>query len=261
MLIDSHAHLDDRRFNADRDMLIKSLKENNVDLVLNIGADIKTSKASVDLAKKYDNIYAVVGVHPHSAKNLEGSDLSELRSMAKQDKVVAIGEIGLDYYRDNSPRDIQRKWFKKQIELAQELDMPVVIHSREATQETFDILKEASKIKKLRGILHSYSGSYEMAVEYIKLGFYISISGPVTFKNARVLRDVAARIPLDKLLIETDAPYLTPEPYRGKRNEPMFVKYVAEKIAEVRGTTFEEIANMTSQNLLELLDLEKYVKL
>ena len=124
MLIDSHAHLDDRRFNADRDMLIKSLKENNVDLVLNIGADIKTSWASVDLAKKYDNIYAVVGVHPHSAKDLEGSDLSELRSMAKHDKVVAIGEIGLDYYRDNSPRDIQRKWFKKQIELAQELDMP-----------------------------------------------------------------------------------------------------------------------------------------
>ena len=261
MLIDSHAHLDDRRFNADRDMLIKSLKENNVDLVLNIGADIKTSWASVDLAKKYDNIYAVVGVHPHSAKDLEGSDLSELRSMAKQDKVVAIGEIGLDYYRDNSPRDIQRKWFKKQIELAQELDMPVVIHSREATQETFDILKEASKKKKLKGILHSYSGSYEMAVEYIKLGFYISISGPVTFKNARVLRDLAARIPLDKLIIETDAPYLTPEPYRGKRNEPMFVKYVAEKIAEVRGTTFEEIANMTSQNLLELLDLEKSVKL
>jgi len=261
MLIDSHAHLDDKRFDADRDMLINSLKENDVDLVLNIGADIKTSQASVDLAEKYDNIYAVVGVHPHSAKDLEGSDLSELRALAEQEKVVAIGEIGLDYYYDNSPRNIQQKWFKKQIELAQELDMPIVIHSRDATQDTFDILKEASNKKELRGILHSYSGSYEMAQEYIKLGFYIAIGGPVTFKNARVSREVAAQIPLDKLLIETDSPYLTPEPYRGKRNEPMYVKYVAEKIAEVRGTTYEEIANKTTQNLLRLLDLEEIVSL
>ena len=260
MLIDSHAHLDDRRFDADRDMLIKSLKENGVNLVLNIGADIKTSKASVDLAKKYNNVYAVVGVHPHSAKDLEGSDLSELRKIASEDKVVAIGEIGLDYHYDNSPRDVQRKWFKKQIELAQELDMPIVIHSREATQETFDILKEASEKKSLRGIIHSYSGSYEMAVEYIKLGFYIAIGGPVTFKNARILREVAAKLPLDKLLIETDAPYLTPEPYRGKRNEPMYVKYVAEKIAQVRGSTYEQIAKATSDNLLKLFELEEDVK-
>lgn len=257
MLIDSHAHLDDKRFNADRDSLIKSLKENGVDLVLNIGADIKTSKASVNLAKKYPNIYAVVGVHPHSAKDLEGSDLSDLRALAKEDKVVAIGEIGLDYYYDNSPRDIQQKWFKEQISLAQDLDMPIVIHSRDATQDTFDILKEASEKKQLRGILHSYSGSYEMAQEYIKLGFYIAIGGPVTFKNARVSREVAAQIPLDKLLIETDAPYLTPEPYRGKRNEPMYVKYVAEKIAELRETSYEEIAKATSQNLLRLLDLDE----
>ncbi|MDY0236393.1 MAG: TatD family hydrolase [Gudongella sp.] len=261
MLIDSHAHLDDKRFDADRDMLINSLKENNVDLVLNIGADMQTSRASLDLAKKYDNIYAVVGVHPHSAKDLEGSDLNELRVLAQQDKVLAIGEIGLDYFYDNSPRDIQQKWFKKQIELAQELDMPVVIHSREATKDTFDILKEASQKKKLRGILHSYAGSYEMALEYIKLGFYIAIGGPVTFKNARVSREVAAQIPLDKLLIETDSPYLTPEPYRGKRNEPMYVKYVAEKIAEVRGTTFEEIASNTTRNLLRLFELEEVIKL
>jgi TatD DNase family protein len=261
MLIDSHAHLDDKRFDADRVMLINSLKENGVGLVLNIGADIKTSRASVDLAKKYDNIYAVVGVHPHSAKDLEGSDLSELRALAQEDKVVAIGEIGLDYYYDNSPRDIQKKWFKKQIELAQELDMPVVIHSREATQDTFDILQEASEKKKLKGILHSYAGSYEMALEYIKLGFYIALGGPVTFKNSRVSREVAAQIPLDKLLIETDSPYLTPEPYRGKRNEPMYVKYAAEKIAEVRGVTFEEIAKATTENLLRLLDLEEAVSL
>lgn len=257
MLIDSHAHLDDKRFNPDRDILIKSLKENGVDLVLNIGADIKTSRASLDLAKKYDNIYAVVGVHPHSAKDLEGSDLSELRKMAKEDKVVAIGEIGLDFYYDNSPRDIQRKWFIRQVELAQELDMPIVIHSREASQETFDILKEASLKKPLRGILHSYSGSYEMAMEYIKLGFYIAIGGPVTFKNARVPKEVAKKIPLDKLLIETDSPYLTPEPYRGKRNEPMYVKYVAKTIGELRNTSYEEIARATSENLLSLLGIEK----
>lgn len=155
--------------------------------------------------------------------------LDKFREMAKEEKVVAIGEIGLDYYYDNSPRDLQRKWFREQLKLAKELDLPVIIHSRDATQETFDIIKEAQDGSLRGGVLHCFSGSVEVAMEYIKIGFYISIGGPVTFKNARVVKEVAEAVPLDKLLIETDCPYLTPEPYRGKRNEPMFVKYVAQK--------------------------------
>ncbi len=257
MLIDSHAHLDDKRFDSDREILIKSLKDNGIDLVINIGADIQSSRASIELAKNHENIYAVVGVHPHSAKDLEGKDLSELRELAKEEKVVAIGEIGLDFYYDNSPRDIQRKWFKAQIELAKELDMPIVIHTRDAAQETFLILKEAAQDGKLKCLLHCYSGSAEMAREYIKLGFYISLGGPVTFKNARVPREVAKVVPLDRLLVETDSPYLTPEPYRGKRNEPMYVKYVAQRIAQEKGLSYKEVAEATSANVLKFFGIDR----
>lgn len=254
MLIDSHAHLDDPRFDKDRDMLIKSLKNNGIEMVINIGADLQTSIASVSLAEKYDNIYAAVGVHPHSAKEVDNSTIEILKTFAKRDKVVAIGEIGLDFYYDNSPRDIQRKWFKEQLDLAKEVDLPVVIHTRDAAQETFDILKEAQD-GSLRGVLHCYSGSPEMALEYVKMGFYISLAGPVTFKNARVAREVAKVVPLDKLLIETDCPYLTPEPYRGKRNEPIFVRYVAGTIAEVKGISFEDLAKATNRNTRELFKI------
>ena len=223
MLIDSHAHLDDQKFDIDRDMIIKNLKNNGIELVINIGSDLQTSIASVSLAEKHENIYAAVGVHPHSADEVDDSTIEILKSFAKREKVVAIGEIGLDYYYDNSPRDLQRKWFKEQLKLAKQVDLPVVIHTREAAQETFDILKEAQD-GSLRGVLHCYSGSAEMAAEYIKLGFYISFAGPVTFKNAKAIREVAKVVPLDKLLVETDCPYLTPEPHRGKRNEPIFVK-------------------------------------
>lgn len=256
MLIDSHAHLDDRRFDGDRDRIINSLEDNGVELVINVGAGMVSSKASVELANKYENIYAVVGVHPHSAKELEGRDLSELKELAQQDKVVAIGEIGLDFYYDNSPRDVQRKWFKAQIDLAKELDMPVVIHTRDAAQETFDILKGAAEDGKLKCLLHCYSGSVEMAEEYIKLGFYISLAGPVTFRNARVPKEVAKVVPLDRLMIETDSPYLTPEPYRGKRNEPMYVKYVAQCIAEERGITLEEVTKATSANVFRFFGID-----
>lgn len=254
MLIDSHDHLDDKRFDRDRDSLIKDLESNGIELVINIGADLKSSIASVSLAEKYPNIYATVGVHPHDAKNMDDSTLEILRSLAKRNKVVAIGEIGLDFYYDNSPRDEQRKWFREQLKLAKELDLPVVIHSRDAQQETFDTLKEAQD-GTLRGVLHCYSGSKEMAMEYIKLGFYISIAGPVTFKNARVLKEVAKAVPLDKLLVETDCPYLAPEPHRGKRNEPVYVKYVAGTIAELKGISYEELAKATNRNTRELFGI------
>lgn len=255
MFIDSHSHLDDERFDQDRDILIKSLKDNKVDIAINIGADLQTSINSVELANKYDNIYAVVGVHPHSASEVSEETLDIFRDMSKNDRVIAIGEIGLDFYYDNSPRDLQRKWFKEQLKLAKELNLPVVIHSRDASQETFDTIKEAQD-GSLRGVMHCYSGSVEMAKEYIKLGFYISIAGPVTFKNARVVREVAEAVPLDRLLIETDCPYLTPEPYRGKRNEPMYVRYVAEKIAEIKNISVEELASATSANTKELFGID-----
>ncbi|MCK9444053.1 MAG: TatD family hydrolase [Tissierellaceae bacterium] len=255
MLIDSHAHLDDKRFDGDRELLINNLESNGIELVINIGADLQTSIASVSLAEKHENIYATVGIHPHSAKEADQSAMEIFRSFADRDKVVAIGEIGLDFYYDNSPRDLQRKWFKEQLKLAKEVELPVVIHSRDAQQETFDILKEASEDGKLRGVLHCYSGSAEMAAEYVKMGFYISIAGPVTFKNARVVKEVAQSVPLDRLLVETDSPYLTPEPYRGKRNEPIFVKYVAGTIAELRGLSYEELAKATNENTKELFGL------
>ena len=254
MLIDSHAHLDDERFDRDRDMLIKSLKDNGIDLVINIGADVVSSIKSVSLSEKYDNIYAAVGVHPHSAKDMDESTIDVLKSLTNRKKVVAIGEIGLDYYYDNSPRDIQRKRFIEQIQLAKDVNLPVIIHSREAAQETFDILQKAQD-GSLEGVLHCYSGSVEMALEYIKLGFYISIAGPVSFKNAKIPKEVAKKIPIDRLLIETDSPYLTPEPYRGKRNEPTYVRYVAGTIAELRGISFEELASKTSQNTRKLFKL------
>lgn len=256
MLIDSHAHLDDRRFDDDREMIINNLKNNNIELVINIGADLKTSVASVDLANKYENIYAAVGVHPHSAKEVNTMVMEMIKELAENEKVVAIGEIGLDFYYDNSPRDIQRKWFIEQLKLAKELDLPVIIHTRDASQETYDILKN-NQDGTVRGVMHCYSGSVEMAARYIDMGFYISLGGPVTFKNARVVREVAEAVPLDKLLIETDCPYLTPEPYRGKRNEPVYVKYVAEKIAEIKGITYKELVKATNENAKRLFNISE----
>ena len=255
MLIDSHAHLDDDKFDKDRDRLIKSLKEMGIDLIINPGDDLQSSIKAVSLSEQYDNVYAAVGIHPHSAKEMDDSTIEVLKSFTGRNKVVAIGEIGLDYYYDNSPRDIQRQKFIEQLNLAKEVDLPVIIHTREAAQETFDILKEAQD-GSLEGVLHCYSGSVEMALEYVKLGFYISLGGPVTFKNARVSREVAKAIPIDRLLIETDSPYLTPEPYRGKRNEPIYVRYVAGTIAELRGITFEELAKNTSENTKRLFRIE-----
>ena len=256
MYIDSHVHLDYSRFDLDRDNLIRTLKDNKVELVINIGADEDSSERSVELAHRYENIYAVVGVHPHSAKDLEGRDLSSIIKMLENDKVVAIGEIGLDYYYDNSPRDIQKKWFKEQINLALRLNKPVVIHSRDADKDTFDIIKSGVEEGGLTGVMHCYSGSVELAKEYLKLGFYISLGGPVTFKNARVPKEVAKEVALDRLLIETDCPYLSPEPYRGKRNEPMFVSYVAEEIAKIKGISIEEVAEVTTKNAKKLFGIK-----
>lgn len=250
MLIDSHVHLDDSRYDSDREEIIKNLGK-NLELIINIGADLKSSVASVKLAEENERIYAAVGVHPHSAKDLNEASLEVLKALAKRERVVAIGEIGLDYYYDNSPRDTQRYWFEKQLDLAKELDLPVVIHSRDATEDTYKIIKNAQD-GSLRGVLHCFSGSPEVARSYIDLGFYISLAGPVTFKNARVPKEVAKSVDLDRLLIETDSPYLTPHPFRGKRNSPEYVAYVGEEIARLRDMDPKDLIKITNENTKKL---------
>ncbi len=245
MLFDSHAHLDDEKFDTDRDEVIKSLKDEGLSYVVNIGADIKSSRNSVELAKKYDFIYAAVGVHPHDAAEMCDADIEELEELSKYEKVVAIGEIGLDYHYDDTDKEAQKFWFEKQLKLSQKLNLPFIVHDRDAHADTLEIIK---KVGYTNGVMHCFSGSVEMAREVIKMGMYVSIAGTVTFKNAPKAQAVAGSVPIDKLLIETDCPYLTPEPFRGKRNNPANVKYTAMKIAELRGMTIEEIAKITLEN-------------
>jgi TatD DNase family protein len=247
MLFDSHTHLDAKQFDHDRELVIKRAKLNDVSLLMNPGADLKSSYDAVKLAETYEFIYAAVGIHPHDVMTMDEDMLSLLKALAKRDKVKAIGEIGLDYYRDLSPRDLQQKWFIAQLEMAKDLKMPVIIHDRDANDDVLRILKTQRQFE--TGVLmHCYSGSQELARQYIELGAYLSIAGPVTYKNARKLIDVASYVPLDRLMIETDAPYLTPEPHRGKRNEPMHVKHTCQRIAQIKGVEFEALAAATMEN-------------
>ncbi|CEN80622.1 TatD family hydrolase [Paraclostridium sordellii] len=256
MLFDSHAHLNDERFDEDREELINSLKAKGVDLVLNPGACIETSKSSVELANKYDFIYAAVGVHPHDVGEMTEDDIETLRKLAlENEKVKAIGEIGLDYYYDNSPREIQKEWFKRQIELANELNLPIIIHDRDAHGDTFEIIKN-TKSPEIGCVLHCYSGNVELAKEYVKMGCYISIPGTVTFKNNKKTREVAKEIPLEYLLIETDSPYMAPEPHRGKRNDPSLVQFVADKIAQEKGISYEQVCEATKENAKRFFNIK-----
>ena len=245
MLFDTHAHLNDDRFDENRFELIESLNQNGVGAYCEIGYDIASSKAALDLADKYDFIYAACGVHPHDTQNLTDDDMETLRELLKNPKAVALGEIGLDYYYDNSERDKQRKWFDIQLKLAAEIDKPVTIHTRDAMGDTIDILK-ANKANS--GIIHCYSGSKESAKILLDMGYYISFAGPLTFKNASTALEVAAYVPDDRILIETDSPYLAPVPYRGKTNTPVYVAEVAKKLSEIRNVSFDYIADLTFEN-------------
>ncbi len=249
MYFESHAHYDDERFDEDRDTLLASFPAEGIETVVNASSDIKSSKASIALSEKYPFFYAAVGVHPHEVENITEADIDELRELSKHPKVVAIGEIGLDYYYDLSPRDLQRHWFKRQLELADELKMPVIIHSRDAAQECFDIIKN-SNVR--NGVIHCYSGSAEMAEEYIKMGFYIGVGGSLTFKNNKKGVETVERIPIEKILIETDSPYLAPVPYRGKRNDSRLLKYVVEKISQIKNIPENDICNITKNNAQNL---------
>ncbi|HPF44745.1 MAG TPA: TatD family hydrolase [Syntrophomonadaceae bacterium] len=245
MLVDTHAHLQEDY--SDLNVVIQKAANNSVEKIICIGYDYQSSLTAVRLARKYKEIFAVVGVHPHDAKELNEDILAKLFDLGREHKVVAIGEIGLDYYRNLSPKEVQQKAFVAQLQLARELKKPIVIHDRDAHQDVLDTLK-TEKGGVNEGIMHCYSGHLPLAVELMKMGFYISFAGPVTYKNAKKTQEVAAKIPLDRLLVETDCPYLTPEPFRGKMNEPANVLLVAEKIAQIRQKTLEEIAYQTSLN-------------
>lgn len=254
MYFDSHAHYDDERFDEDREALLISLKEKGVDFVINVAADLKSAQSSIELAKKFNFIYAAVGVHPHEVEKLKEEDLNQIKKMAHSPKVVAIGEIGLDYYYDLSPRDVQRSWFKKQLQLAKELNLPVIIHSREASQETFDTVIESGIGQ---GVIHCFSGSSELAKEYVKRGFYIGIGGALTFKTAKKTVEVVKTIPIEHILIETDCPYLTPMPHRGKRNDSSYLQYVVEKISEIKEISVEEVCHITTKNARDLFKINE----
>lgn len=253
MYFDSHAHYNDERFNEDRDELLQVIHAQGVQYIINVGADMLSSQESIDLAERYPFVYALVGVHPHEVDHMTLQDLETLENMTKHSKVVGIGEIGLDFYYNHSTEENQLKWFKNQLELAKKLDLPVSIHSREACQLTFDTIV-ASGVKE--GVIHCFSGSYELAKEYIKRGFYIGIGGTLTFKNARKSIEVVQHIPLEKILIETDCPYLTPVPHRGKRNDSSYLPYVIEKIAEIKDVTAEEVAYITMENTKRLFKIK-----
>ncbi len=250
MLVDTHTHLDAEQFDEDREETIARAVEQGITRMINIGFNRETIPSTMELAERYDFIYAAVGWHPQDAVTMKEEDLDWIAELCRHEKVVAIGEIGLDYYWDTSPRDIQHAVFRKQIGLARELGMPIVIHNRDAHEDTVRILRE-EKAHEVGGVMHAFSGSWETAKLCLNMGFHLSFGGPITFKNAKQPKEVLRQTPLDRLLLETDAPYLTPHPYRGKRNESAYVRFVAEAAAELKGMDFHELAEITTHNSLE----------
>lgn len=249
-LFDTHTHMDAPQFDGDREEALQRALDQGVTRMINIGFNRETIPTTMKLAESYDFIYAAVGWHPQDAITMKEEDLDWIAELAKHEKVVAIGEIGLDYYWDTSPKDVQHEVFRQQIRLARDLKMPICIHNRDAHEDVVRILRE-EKADEIGGVMHSYSGSWEIAKICLDLGFHLSFGGPITFKNAKQPKEVLAKTPLDRLLIETDAPYLTPHPFRGKRNETGHVRLVAEAAAELKGITMEELAKITTRNALE----------
>ena len=245
MYFDTHAHYDDDAVDSDRDAVLSALPQSGVSLVLNPGADMASSHAAVRLSETYDFVYAAVGVHPHEARHMSDGDFDILRRLSVHPNVKAIGEIGLDYYYDHSPRDVQKKRFREQMALAEELHLPVVIHDRDAHGDCFEIVQSFPAVT---GVYHCYSGSLELAKQILNLGWYLSFNGAITFKNARRALEVIAEMPLDRLMLETDAPYLSPVPFRGKRNDSRRLPLVAETVARIRQIPIEEVTRITTEN-------------
>lgn len=246
MIFDTHAHYDDEQFDEDRDQLLSSMAEAGVSTIVEIGASMESSRNAIRLAEQYPFVYAAVGVHPDNVGELDEETFEELEAMCQHNKVVAVGEIGLDYHWDTEPREVQKKWFVRQLELARKMKLPVNIHSRDAAEDTLEIMKEYGE--GLGGIIHCFSYSKEMAKEYVKMGFFIGVGGVVTFKNGRKLKEIVTELPLEKIVLETDCPYLAPEPNRGKRNDSRNIHYVAEQVAELKNLDKETVVKQTENN-------------
>ena len=254
MIFDSHAHYDDEAFNEDREELLGSLPEKGVSRVVNVGASLRGVRDSVALAEKYPYIYAAVGVHPDEVGELTEEHLTWIRELSQKEKVVAIGEIGLDYYWDNVEKDVQKKWFLRQLDVAKETGLPVVIHSREAAQDTLEIMKSEHK-DTTGGVIHCFSYGVEMAREYLNMDYYLGVGGVLTFKNGKKLKEVVEYAPMDKIVLETDCPYLAPVPYRGKRNSSIYLPHVVEVMAEIKGMSEEDVIRVTAENARRLYRL------
>ncbi len=255
-LVDSHCHLQDGRFARDREQVLRQARQGGVRFMVVPGNDLASSRAAVELAGKEDDVYATVGVHPHDARGITPSSWKNLQQLLTRKKVVAVGETGLDYHYDNSPRDVQREAFRRHVDMAREAGLPLVVHSREADEDTITVLQEMCA-DEVGGVLHCFSGDEDMARRGMDLGFYISLAGPVTFPRARPLHQVAARVPLEAMLVETDAPYLAPVPRRGQRNEPALVRLVVEAIARIKGLEAEQAARVTAANACRLFGLRR----
>ncbi len=255
MLIDSHAHLEMPEFKKDLEEVIQRAKQSGVETMLTVGTEKKDWARALEIAQAHPFIYAVLGVHPHNAKEIDGDTYSILKKLCQSEKVKAYGEIGLDFFRNLSPREVQLQRFREQIGLARELKLPIVIHDRDAHEETMEILK-SEKAHENGGVIHCFSGDYDMAKKCLDMGFTISVPGSITFKNAGEFQDIVKRLPLESILVETDAPYLTPVPFRGKRNEPSYVRYTAQKIAEIKKVPFEKVAEATTENAMRVFRLK-----
>ncbi|KRE06315.1 MULTISPECIES: TatD family hydrolase [Priestia] len=254
MLFDTHVHLNAEQYEDDLQEVINRALEKGVQNMVVVGFDEPTIKKAIQIAETYDFIYASVGWHPVDAVDMTDEHLAWIEELAQHPKVVALGEMGLDYYWDKSPKEVQKDVFRRQIRLARKVNLPIIIHNRDATEDVVTILKE-EHVEEVGGIMHCFTGSIEVAKQCMDMNMYISFGGPVTFKNAKKPKEVATELPLDKLLIETDCPYLTPHPFRGKRNEPGYVSYVAEQIAELKGITYEELAEITTANAKKLFGI------
>jgi TatD DNase family protein len=256
MIFETHAHYDDEAFNEDRDKLLLSMNENGIGRIVNVGSNLNSTRQSIELAHRYPFVYAAAGVHPNETAELNEENFLWLEKQSQDEKVVAIGEIGLDYYWDEPDHDTQKKWFIRQLELARKIKKPVIIHSRDAAKDTYDII-ESKNAGEIGGIVHCYSYSYQMALDYVRMGFYIGIGGVVTFKNGKKMKEVVEAVPLDRIVLETDSPYLSPEPNRGKRNSSLNLPYVAAKIAEIKNLTYDEVVETTRINACRVYRLEE----
>lgn len=255
MIIDTHAHYDDEQFDEDRESLLAKMKNAGIGIIVNAGSTISSWEKIRKLTKEYPFIYGAVGVHPDEAGTLNEEQMARMSVFLDEEKIVALGEIGLDYYWDKESRDLQRKWFIRQLDLAREKNMPVIIHSREAAADTMEIMKRHAA--GMKAVIHCYSYSAEMAKEYVKMGYYIGVGGVVTFKNAKKLKETVQEIPLSSIVLETDCPYLAPVPYRGKRNCSLYLSYVAEEIAKLKGISAEEVVRQTEINSRDLYNLQR----